>query len=74
LTEREGEIGAIAELKRYAADEEGTVSYLTKTEAQAILSLLIEADSAISHQYYRGVWPLDRYKTDRLISRLRRAS
>jgi len=67
-------IGAVAELKRYAADEEGTTSYLTKAEAQAILSLLIEADSAISHQHYRGIWPLDRFETDRLIVRLRRAS
>lgn len=37
-------------------------------------SLLIEADSAISHMHYRGIWPLDRFETDRLICRLREAS
>ena len=41
---------------------------------QDLRGLLIEADSAISHMHYRGVWPLDRFETDRLIGRLREAS
>ena len=50
----EGAIGAVAELKRYAADDAGTQSYLTKAEASALLSLLVEAESFISHMVYRG--------------------
>lgn len=41
---------------------------------EAMRGLLIEADSAISHQHYRGTWPLDQYETDRLIAKLRAAS
>ena len=41
---------------------------------EAMRELLIEADSAISHQHYRRSWPLDRYETDRLIAKLRTAS
>ena len=69
------EIGAVAELKRYAADDAGTQSYLTKAEASALLSLLVEADSYISHMVYRGSWP-DAGTNDvqALIGRLRRAS
>jgi hypothetical protein len=65
-------IGAIAELKRYAADEHGTASYLTKAEAAALLSLLIEADSFISHMQYRS--RSDVNDVDRLVGKLRRAS
>jgi hypothetical protein len=41
---------------------------------EAMRGLLIEADSAISHQFYRGSWPLERHETDRLIASLRTAS
>lgn len=71
----DAEIGAVAELKRYAAEDVGTQSYLTKAEASAVLSLLVEADAYISHMVYRGSWP-DAGTNDvqRLIGRLRRAS
>lgn len=40
----------------------------------AIRSLLVEADSFISHMRHRGSWPGDEHEVDSLIGRLRRAS
>lgn len=50
-----------------AARREGLVAL------DSLRSLVVEADSAISHLHYRKSWPLDVYETDRLIARLREA-
>lgn len=39
-----------------------------------IRSLLVEADSYISHMRHRGSWPGDDFDVDRLIGRLRDAT
>lgn len=62
---------AIAHL-REGINSEGT--WLPSAQCCSLRNLLIAADSAISHQHHRGIWPLDRFDTERLISRLRRAS
>lgn len=53
----------------WCANVEPAVNALAELRA-----LLIEADSAISHLYYRKTWPLDQRETDVLISKLRNAS
>lgn len=73
-TRSEAIVGAVAELKRYRDDTDGTASYLTKVEASALLSLLIEADAFISHMRYRRAWPGDSQEVDALIGKLRQAS
>ena len=51
---------------------------LSGEECSALVSLLIEADSFISHMRHRGSWPSarddDTTEVDALIGRLRRAS
>lgn len=67
---------AILLLKSGAEDLVGGAD-LEAAECSALLSLLIEADSFISHMRHRGSWPSERHDTtevDALIGRLRRAS
>lgn len=67
---------AIALLKEGAQNIIGSAEP-SPAECSALLSLLIEADSFISHMRHRGSWPSARDDTtevDALIGRLRRAS
>lgn len=67
------ERNAIALLKDGVQDIIGGAP-LSAGECSALLSLIIEADSFISHMRHRRSWPGDLTEVDALIGRLRRAS